>query len=109
MSEVAECEQGSNGSKDIRSWEKKLQELIIIIQRGLNEIEDKNVLDKNRIRKEVGVRKKLTTVYVDLSKDLEELLESSNLGDPESPLLWICKSTYNLADELKNKKYLFHP
>jgi hypothetical protein len=32
--------------------------------------------------------------------DLKALLEPSARGDPQSPLLWTCKSTRNLADEL---------
>jgi hypothetical protein len=35
-----------------------------------------------------------------LVHDLEALLESSTRGDPQSPLLWTCKSTRTLADQL---------
>jgi hypothetical protein len=35
-----------------------------------------------------------------LLRDLKALLEPVTRGDPQSPLLWTCKSTRNLADEL---------
>jgi hypothetical protein len=35
-----------------------------------------------------------------LVKDLEALVEATTRGDPQSPLLWTCKSTRNLAEEL---------
>lgn len=38
-----------------------------------------------------------------LLQDLKELLESTTRGDPQSPLLWTCKSTRNLAEELNRK------
>jgi hypothetical protein len=34
--------------------------------------------------------------------DLEELIESTSLGDPQSPLRWTSKSLRNSAEELKN-------
>jgi hypothetical protein len=36
-----------------------------------------------------------------LLSDLQRLLESTTRGDPQSPLRWTCKSTRNLAEELK--------
>jgi Rhodopirellula transposase DDE domain len=36
-----------------------------------------------------------------LVKDLEALVEPTTRGDPQSPLRWTCKSTRNLAEELK--------
>jgi hypothetical protein len=38
-----------------------------------------------------------------LAKDLEDLLEATTRGDPQSPLRWTCKSTRNLADELNHQ------
>jgi hypothetical protein len=35
-----------------------------------------------------------------LLRDLKALLEPATRGDPQSPLLWTCKSTRNLAEEL---------
>jgi hypothetical protein len=36
-----------------------------------------------------------------LIRDLEALVEATTRGDPQSPLRWTCKSTRNLAAELK--------
>ena len=38
-----------------------------------------------------------------LVKDLEALVEPTTRGDPQSPLRWTCKSTRNLAEELKHQ------
>ena len=38
-----------------------------------------------------------------LKTDLEELLESTTRGDPESPLRWTCRSVRNLEAELKSR------
>jgi Rhodopirellula transposase DDE domain len=35
--------------------------------------------------------------------DLEALLEANTRGDPQSPLLWTCQSTRNLAEELNRR------
>lgn len=72
---------------------------------GLKEIECEDKLEKDRVRKSGGGRKKLTEKQVTILKDLELLLEPSSRGDPESPLRWTCKSTYNLRDELIAQGY----
>lgn len=38
-----------------------------------------------------------------LVKDLEALVEATTRGDPQSPLRWTCKSTRNLAEELRHQ------
>lgn len=55
---------------------------------------------KTRIRKEGGGRKRKTETDPGLVKDLEKLLEPVTRGDPESPLIWTCKSLRTLVDEL---------
>lgn len=75
------------------------------IYSGLKEIEDENKTDKRCIRKRGGGRKKITERYPSLLKDLDNLIEPLTRGDPESPLRWTCKSTYNLRDELILKGY----
>ncbi|MGB8702886.1 MAG: ISAzo13 family transposase [Thermosynechococcaceae cyanobacterium] len=57
---------------------------------------------QDRIRHSGGGRKKLTEVDSTLIKDLQGLVEASTRGDPETPLLWTCKSTSNLAQELQH-------
>lgn len=52
------------------------------------------------VRKKGGGRKKKILTDSSLKKDIEQIVESSTRGDPESPLLWCSKSTRNIADEL---------
>src|SRR5712691_1891844 len=52
------------------------------------------------IRRTGGGRHLVEEDDLTLRHDLEELLESTTRGDPQSPLLWTCKSTRNLAEEL---------
>jgi len=73
------------------------------IQKGITELNIQDRLDSDCVRKEGGGRKKLTVSCPDVIKDLESLVEPVTSGDPESPLRWTSKSTYKLADELKNK------
>jgi hypothetical protein len=73
------------------------------IRKGIKEISSNK--RSHRIRKEGGGRKKLKETHKDLLKDLEGLIEPMTRGDPESSLLWTCKSTYKLSEELKQKGY----
>ena len=59
-------------------------------------------VEQQRIRQPGGGRKKLTQSDATLMQDLQALVESSTRGDPESPLLWTCKSTTKLAEELQH-------
>src|SRR5208283_99114 len=40
---------------------------------------------------------------------LEALIEPTVRGDPQSPLRWTCKSTRNLAEELKRQEHMASP
>lgn len=53
------------------------------------------------IRQPGGGRKPLSDTDPGLVKDLQNLVEASTRGDPESPLLWTSKSTTKLAEELQ--------
>lgn len=54
-----------------------------------------------RIRKSGGGRKRLTASDHALLSALESLVEPTTRGDPMMPLRWTCKSTRNLAQELR--------
>jgi transposase len=56
---------------------------------------------KERIRKPGGGRKRTIQKDPLLKADLEHLIEPITRGDPESALLWTCKSVRRLADELQ--------
>src|SRR5882757_8882054 len=52
------------------------------------------------VRSPGGGRKHLIQGDRTLLKHLEALVNPSTRGDPQSPLLWTCKSTRNLAEAL---------
>jgi len=58
-----------------------------------------------RVRKVGGGRKSVTFHAPGLIKALDELVEPTTRGDPESPLRWTCKNTRHLAAELQRAGY----
>lgn len=50
-----------------------------------------------------GGRKKLIDTDPTLLSDLDRLIDPATRGDPESPLRWTCKSTYQLAEALQDQ------
>jgi hypothetical protein len=77
---------------------------------GLNEIEamqatdrsaDESATGANRMRRVGAGRKKMEIKDDTLIADLLALVDPLTRGDPQSPLLWTCKSLRTLADELK--------
>jgi hypothetical protein len=76
------------------------------ISRGIKEIDKPDTqAEKNRIRRRGGGRR--TLIYKDetLTKDLQELVEPVERGDPERSLRWSSKSTYRLAEELQKQNH----
>jgi hypothetical protein len=75
------------------------------IRRGLREIQSGEVenLPPERSRLQGGGRKNIETIYTDIHKELDALVDPVTRGDPESPLRWTCKSTRRLAEELKKR------
>ena len=71
----------------------------ITIRRGLKDIGSGE--DSERIRNPGGGRKKLSHQNPGLIKALEEMLDPLTRGDPESPLLWSCKSVRKLENALQ--------
>jgi hypothetical protein len=60
-------------------------------------------LPPQRIRQAGAGRPFLQETDPTLVKDLETLVEATTRGDPQSPLRWTCRSTRNLAEELKRQ------
>jgi len=73
------------------------------IVRGQRELEDVESIKFKGVRRSGGGRKRATDKDPKLEGDLLELLEPVTRGDPESPLLWTCKSLRNLSSELKKQ------
>lgn len=73
---------------------------------GIQEIKnDSSLKDIHRIRRPGGGRKTVEQEYPFLLEALNKLLEDDIRGDPSQPLFWTCKSTQNLALELKKIGY----
>ena len=58
-----------------------------------------------RIRTKGGGRKSLISKQPEIKEQLKKIVEGTTCGDPESPLLWTCKSTRQLSDALSNLGY----
>lgn len=59
----------------------------------------------SRIRSEGSGRKKLTIKHPEIKQCIEQIIEPSTRGDPESPLRWTCKSVRNISDFLEKEGY----
>jgi transposase len=71
------------------------------VRRGLAELTaPAEALERGRIRRPGGGRKRTVELDPTLRADLEALIEPGSRGDPESPLRWTTRSVRNLAAEL---------
>jgi len=75
------------------------------IRKGIMEIKSGTNIksETGRLRKEGGGRKKIIDKNPNLKREIENILEENTAGDPMNKLKWTNKSTYTIADELKNK------
>ena len=62
-------------------------------------------LEQLKSRRKGGGRKSIREKHSEIIDELNNLIEPSTLGDPMSPLRWTCKSTRNLAEELRVRNY----
>jgi len=73
------------------------------IHAGLREVQGRGTMVvPQRIRSFGGGRRPLMEKDATLAEALNQLVEPTTRGDPESPLRWTCKSTTRLAQELEN-------
>jgi Rhodopirellula transposase DDE domain len=70
------------------------------IAQGIREIKAGAVLEAGRVRRPGAGRKPITLRDPRLLDALDRLIEPDTLGDPDSPLRWVCKSTRVLAAQL---------
>ena len=75
------------------------------IRSGIAELNDPNALDSTRQRRVGGGRRSREVEYPGLLSALDNLIEDSSRGDPESPLRWTLKSTGKLAEELRSQGF----
>ncbi len=76
-----------------------------VIAKGMRELQAGVALAAGRQRRPGGGRKPLTAHDPDLLAALDQLIAPATLGDPESPLRWVCKSTRVLAAELTRRDH----
>ena len=72
------------------------------IGRGLAELRSGESPDGERVRRSGGGCKPLIETDTSLLDDLRSLLEPATRGDPQSALLWTCKSLSNLSKGLRD-------
>jgi hypothetical protein len=70
------------------------------IGRGLAELRAGEAVAVGRVRRPGGGRKPLRETDTSLLDDLRALLEPHTRGDPQSPLLWTCRSVRQLSRSL---------
>ena len=70
------------------------------IGRGLRELRTGETPDVARVRRAGGGRKPVSETDPSLLDDLRGLVEPQTRGDPQSPLLWTCKSLRKLSRSL---------
>jgi transposase len=70
------------------------------IGRGLVELRQSREVS-DRVRRPGGGRKPLSETDTTLLEDLRLLVEPETRGDPQSPLLWTCKSVRKLCESLR--------
>jgi len=73
------------------------------IYRGIKELG--NTGETKRVRRPGGGRKKLTDNIPEVLEALEQIVDPTSRGDPESPLRWTCKSVRKIADSLAEQGF----
>jgi hypothetical protein len=76
------------------------------IGRGLAELRSGERYQARRVRKPGADRKPLSETDASLLDDLRTLVETETRGDPQSPLLWTCKSLRKLSQSLRDMGHL---
>jgi len=74
----------------------------VTITKGKKEIYDEPI-PEDRIRKAGAGRKNIFKNNPGIEKKLETMIDPVTRGDPMSPLKWTCKSTREIADNLKKQ------
>jgi len=78
------------------------------VRRGVRELESGERLDRGRVRRAGGGRKRLAEADPTLLDDLERLVDGESRGDPELPLRWTAKSVRKLAEALGELGHRVH-
>jgi len=73
------------------------------ITNGLKELGQDEIFEK--VRCDGGGRKKLSQSMPELLDAIENIVNETTRGDPESALRWTCKSVRNIVDELTRQDF----
>src|SRR3989338_2802520 len=76
------------------------------IRKGIQEIKSGSLEKSKKLRKEGGGRKKLSDKNPQVEKALEKIMSDATAGDPMRLLKWTHKSTYSIAEVLKEEGFL---
>jgi hypothetical protein len=75
------------------------------IAKGIHEIQNGIQPPEGKMRRPGAGRKSITEQDPSLVRALDQLIEPETIGDPESPLRWLCKSTRCLSVELGRQRH----
>jgi hypothetical protein len=75
------------------------------IAKGIHEIQNGIQPPEGKLRRPGAGRKPITEEDPHLLESLDRLIEPETIGDPESPLRWVCKSTRSLSVELSRQRH----
>ena len=75
------------------------------IHKGLKELEEGRNRESDRLRQKGGGRKKIVDTQGGILDALNNLVDPTSRGDPESPLRWTTRSTSRLSKELNSQGY----
>jgi hypothetical protein len=75
------------------------------IAKGINEIQNSIQPPEGKMRRMGAGRKSITEQDPRIMSALDRLIEPETIGDPESPLRWLCKSTRSLSVELGRQRH----
>lgn len=75
------------------------------IAKGIHEIQNGIQPPEGKMRRPGAGRKNITEQDPSMIRLLDELIEPETIGDPESPLRWVCKSTRSLSVELGRQRH----
>jgi len=75
------------------------------IAKGIHEIQNGIQPPEGKMRRTGAGRKSITEQDPSMMRALDQLIEPETIGDPESPLRWLCKSTRSLSVELGRRRH----
>lgn len=76
------------------------------ITKGIRELKGSKPISNDRVRNEGAGRKSIKHNNDNLIIELERIMDENTAGNPMSRIKWTCKSTRNIAEELKTRGFI---